>query len=57
MFQLKAIEHSFVVGECKAEFNPVVEKVDKSTATDVVTQQSEKQAASRAGTKGNLMRG
>ena len=54
MFQLKAIEHSFVVGERKAEFISVVEKVDKSTETDVVTQQSEKQVASRVGTKGEL---
>ena len=54
IFQLKAIEHSFVVGERKAEFISVVEKVDKSTETDVVTQQSEKQAASRVVTKGEL---
>ena len=54
MFQLKAIEHSFLVGEGRAEFIPDAEKVDKSTETDVVIQQSEKQAASCAGTKGEL---
>ena len=52
MFQLKAIEHQFVVGDRKAEFISVAEKAEKSTETDVVTQQSEKQAASRVGTKG-----
>ena len=54
MFQLKAIEHSFLIGESKTEFIIDAEQVDKTTETDVVTQQAEKQATSRAGTKGEL---
>ena len=55
MFQLKAIEHSFIVGERRAEFIPNAETVDKSTETDVVvSMQADKQADSRDGNKGEL---
>ena len=52
MFQLKAIEHSFLLGERKEEFTTALETVDKSTETDAG--QQEKQAVSRVGTKGEL---
>ena len=56
LFQLKAIEHSFVVGERRLEFIPDAEKVDKSTETGVVavSMQADKQQDSPDVNKGDL---